>query len=50
MTRREREIDIEQMPREIDKLDTQLFSNYTPWQALAFANRFNADEGTDVAR
>jgi hypothetical protein len=45
MTRREREIETEQMPKQIDKLDTQLFSNYSPQQALAFANRFNVVEG-----
>jgi hypothetical protein len=33
MTRRER--------------DSQLFSNYTPWQALAFSNRFDAASGTN---
>jgi hypothetical protein len=30
MMKREKEFDIEQMPREIAKLDTQLFSDYTP--------------------
>jgi hypothetical protein len=42
----ERGFDIEQMPKEIDKLDAQLFSNYSPQQALAFAKTFSVvDEG-----
>jgi hypothetical protein len=39
----ERGFDIEQMPKEIDKLDAQLFSNYSPQKALAFAKTFNVD-------
>ena len=44
MVRRESGFETEQMPKEIGKLNTQLFSNYAPQQALAFANRFNVDE------
>jgi hypothetical protein len=33
------------MPKEIEKLDTELFSNCPPQQALAFAERFNVVGG-----
>ena len=44
MVKRESGFETEQMPKEIEKLDSQLFSNYAPQQALAFANRFNVSE------
>jgi hypothetical protein len=50
MTRRESGFETEQMSKEVEKMDTQLFSNYSPQQALAFANRFNVVEGFNIAR
>jgi hypothetical protein len=37
MTRRESGFETEQMSKEVEKMDTKLFSNYSPQQALAFA-------------